>query len=558
MGFDANISRKNFLAASLAAAFTPFATLAQNANRTTYSVEDVKGAERLSGISLTDEQRKAVLQSLNGSRSGLDSIRKAGLSNGIPPAFNFVPHGKKPKAGYKNDLKIAPPKPFVKPTNPEDIAFLTVAELGVLIKTKQLKPSELTEIFLARLKQYGPKLNNVITLTEDVARQQAQVADDEIAKGKDRGPLHGIPYGIKDLFAAKDYPTTWGAEPYKNQVIAYNCAVVEKLSAAGAIMVAKTSLGALAYGDIWFGGLTLNPWNPKQGSSGSSAGSSSGTAAGLFAFSIGTETLGSIISPSQRCRVTGLRPTFGRVSRVGAMALSWTMDKVGPICKTAEDCAIVFSVIHGADPRDPMSVDYPFTYRSSVDLKKLKIGVVIPAGYKEGDDLTKDLGTAATILRSMGATFTPVKISSPTQGVSEVLTIEAAAAFDEITKDGRVDTMKGSLWPPAFRASSMLTGVDYIQAMRARTTVMHRFEEELGSLDLIIGSAGLGDLLVTTNLTGHPQIFIPMGLNEQGRPIGVSLIGRLYDEGTILAIGNMLQQATSVYRKRPDLSQLPA
>jgi Asp-tRNA(Asn)/Glu-tRNA(Gln) amidotransferase A subunit family amidase len=556
MGFDANISRKNFLAASLAAAFTPFATLAQNANRTIYSVEDVKGAERLSGISLTDEQRKAVLQSLNGSRSGLDSIRKAGLSNGIPPAFNFVPHGKKPKAGYKNDLKIAPPKPFVKPTNPEDIAFLTVAELGVLIKTKQLKPSELTEIFLARLKQYGPKLNNVITLTEDVARQQAQVADDEIAKGKYRGPLHGIPYGIKDLFAAKDYPTTWGAEPYKNQVIAYNCAVVEKLSAAGAIMVAKTSLGALAYGDIWFGGLTLNPWNPKQGSSGSSAGSSSGMAAGLFAFSIGTETLGSIISPSQRCRVTGLRPTFGRVSRFGAMALSWTMDKVGPICKTAEDCAIVFSVIHGADPRDPMSVDYPFTYRSTVDLKKVKIGVVIPTGYKEGDDFTKDLGTAATILRSMGATFIPVKISSPTPGVSEVLTIEAAAAFDEITKDGRVDTMKGSLWPPAFRASSMLTGVDYIQAMRARTTVMHRFEEELGSLDLIIGSAGLGDLLVTTNLTGHPQIFIPMGLNEQGRPIGVSLIGRLYDEGSILAVGNMLQQATSVYRKRPDLSQL--
>ena len=557
MGFDANISRKNFLAASLAAAFAPFEVLAQNPTRATYTVEDVKGAERLSGISLTDEQRKDVLQSLSGSRSGLDSIRKAGISNGIPPAFTFVPHGKKPRSGYKNDVKPTSPKAFVKPTNPEDIAFMTVAELGVLIKTKQLKPSELTEIFLDRLKQYGPKLKNIITLTEDVARQQAQVADEEIAKGKYRGPLHGIPYGIKDLFAAKDYPTTWGAEPYKNQVMAYNCAVVEKLSAAGAVMVAKTSLGALAYGDIWFGGLTLNPWNPKQGSSGSSAGSSSGTAAGLFAFSIGTETLGSIISPSQRCRVTGLRPTFGRVSRYGAMALSWTMDKVGPICKTAEDCAIVFSVIHGADPRDPMSVDYPFTYRSAVDLKKLKIGVVTPVGFKEGDDLAKDLGTAGTILRSLGATFTPVKISSPTPGVSEVLTIEAAAAFDEITRDGRVDTMKGSLWPPAFRASSMLTGVDYIQAMRARTTVMHRFEEELGSLDLIIGSAGLGDLLVTTNLTGHPQIFIPMGLNEQGRPIGVSLIGRLYEEGTILAVGNMLQQATSVYRKRPDLSQIP-
>jgi Asp-tRNA(Asn)/Glu-tRNA(Gln) amidotransferase A subunit family amidase len=558
MGFDADLSRKNFLALSLAAAFAPFEVLAQNSQRTIYTLEDVKGAERLSAITLTEEQRKDVLQALNGSRAGLDAIRKAGLNNEVAPAFNFVPQGKKPKAGYKNDVKPAAPKPFSKPTNPEDIAFLTVAELGVLIRTKQLKPSELTEIFIARLKQYGPKLKNVITLTEDLARQQANLADDEIAKGKYRGPLHGIPYGIKDLFAAKDYPTTWGAEPYKTQVIAHNCAVVEKLNAAGAIMVAKTSLGALAYGDIWFGGLTLNPWNPKQGSSGSSAGSSAGTAAGLFAFSIGTETLGSIISPSQRCRVTGLRPTFGRVSRYGAMALSWTMDKVGPICKTAEDCAIVFSVIHGADPRDAMSVDYPFTYRSSIDLRKIKIGIVPPVGYKEGDDLAKDLGTAGTILKSLGATFTPVKISPPTQGVSEVLTIEASAAFDEITHDGRVDTMKGSLWPPAFRASSMLSGVDYIQAMRARTTLMHRFEDELGSLDVIIANATGGDILVTTNLTGHPQIFIPMGINDQARPIGISLIGRLYDEGTILAIGNMLQQATSVYRKRPDLTQLPA
>jgi Asp-tRNA(Asn)/Glu-tRNA(Gln) amidotransferase A subunit family amidase len=551
MGFD-GLSRKNFLVVSLAAAFAPFDALAQNASRSTYTIEDVKGAERLSGITLTDDQRKEVLQSLAGSRSGLDAIRKTGLANEISPAFNFVPHGKKPKAGYKNDVKPSAPKAFAKPTNPEDIAFLTVAELGVLIRTKQLKPSELTEIFLSRLRQYGPKLRNVITLTEELARQQASVADEEIAKGKYRGPLHGIPFGLKDLFAVKGYPTTWGAEPYRNQVIASNCAVVDRLFAAGAILVAKTSLGALAYGDIWFGGQTLNPWNPKQGSSGSSA----GTAAGLFAFSIGTETLGSIVSPSQRCRVTGLRPTFGRVSRSGAMALSWTMDKVGPICKTAEDCAIVFSALHGADPRDPMSVDYPFSYRSSVDVKKLKIGVLVSANFKGGGDLLKDIGEAGTILKGLGATFQPVKISSPTPGVSEVLTIEAAAAFDEITRDGRVDTMKGSLWPPAFRGSSMLTGVDYIQAMRARTTLMHRFEDEFGSLDVIIGNAGAGDVLVTTNLTGHPQIFIPMGLNEQGRPIGISLIGRLYEEGTILAIGNMIQQATGVYRKRPDLSQL--
>ena len=556
MGFDAELSRKTFLSGSLVFMLAPFQALAQS-GRTNYTLEDVKGAEKLSGITLTDVQRKDVLQALAGSRSGLDSIRKAGIDNTVPPAFNFVPQGKKPKAGYKNDVKPSAPKAFTKPSKPEDIAFLTVAELGVLIRTHQIKPSELTEIFLNRLKQYGPKLNNIITLTEDAARAQALIADEEIKNGKYRGPLHGIPFGAKDLFAYKGYPTTWGAEPYKNQVLNYNAAVIDKLLAAGAILVAKTSLGALAYGDVWFGGLTLNPWNPKQGSSGSSAGSAAGTAAGLFAFSIGTETLGSIVSPSTRCRVTGLRPTFGRVSRAGAMALSWTMDKVGPICKTAEDCALVFSAIHGADPKDPMSVDYPFSYRSSIDLKKLKIGVPMPAGYKAGDDIAKDLGPAGIILKDLGATFIPVKISSPTQGVSEVLTIEASAAFDEITHDGRVDTMKGSLWPPAFRASSMLTGVDYIQAMRARTTLMHKFEAELGDLDLIVANGSGGDILVTTNLTGHPQMFIPMGLNDQGRPIGTSLIGRLYEEGTLLAIGNMLQQATNAYRKRPDLNLLP-
>lgn len=556
MGFDEGLSRKHFLVGSLVAAFTPFQALAQNASKSTITTDDVKGAEKLSGITLTEDQRKQVVAGLANSRQALDQIRKSGILNEVPPAFNFVPQGKKPKAGYKNDVKLTPAKPITKPNNPEDIAFLTVVELGALIKAKLLKPSELTEIYLARLKQYGPKLKNVITLTEDRAREQALAADDEIAKGKYRGPLHGIPYGIKDLFAAKDYPTTWGAEPFRNQVLTYNSSVVEKLNMAGAILVAKTSLGALAYGDIWFEGMTLNPWNPKQGSSGSSAGSSAGTAAGLFAFSIGTETLGSIVSPSQRCRVTGLRPTFGRVSRWGAMALSWTMDKVGPICRTAEDCALVFAAIHGADSRDPMSVDFPFTYRSITNLKKLKIAIMSSAAL-DSDDVSKEIGTAGEILRGMGATFHAVKFSPPNPGVDEVLSIEAAAAFDEITRDGRVDTMKGSMWPPIFRANEFLTGVDYIQAMRARSLMMAKFEEELADFDLILAPERAGDVLITTNLTGHPQLFVPMGINDQGRPIGISLIGRLYDEGTILAVGNMLQQATSVFRKRPDLSQLP-
>ncbi len=553
MGFDAGISRKHFLSGSLLALSAPLQAIAGQNGKVT--LEDIKAAEKLAGISLTDEQRKGVLGAYSPGHDALQKLRAKGISNDISPAFNFVPLGRKPRAGFKNDVRITSPKNFTKPSSEEDIAFLTLGELGYLIKTKQLSPIELTEIYLKRLKEFGPKLFCVITLTEDLAREQAKRAHEEIQKGKYRGPLHGIPYGIKDLFAVKDYVTTWGAEPFREQSLPYNSTVFEKLTAAGAICVAKTSVGALAYGDRWFGGLTLNPWNPKQGSSGSSAGSASGVAAGLFAFGIGTETLGSIISPSQRCRVTGLRPTFGRTSRFGAMALSWTMDKVGPLCRSAEDCALVLAAIHGADGKDQMAVDYPFTYRPTLDLSRLRIGVMASQGFDE-DDVAKEIGPVGPLLQGMGARLKGVKFSPPTDGVDEVLSIEAAAAFDEITRDGRVDSMKGSLWPPIFRAAELHSGVDYVQAMRARSVVMKTFEQEIADFDVVVIPERAGDVLVTTNLTGHPQIFIPMGVNDQGRPIGVSLIGRLYDEGTILAVANMIQKATSVYRQRPDLAKL--
>jgi Asp-tRNA(Asn)/Glu-tRNA(Gln) amidotransferase A subunit family amidase len=553
MGFDDGISRKHFLSGSLLALSAPLAAIAAQGGKVT--IEDIKTAERLAGITLTDDQRKGVLGAFSPGHDALQKLRAKGLNNDVSPAFNFVPYGKKPKAGWRNDVRASAPKSFSKPAKESDIAFLTLAELGQLIKTKQLSPIELTEIYLKRLKEFGPKLFCVISLTEDLARAQAKLAHEEIQKGKYRGPLHGIPYGIKDLFAVKDYATTWGAEPFRDQSLSYNSTVFEKLTTAGAICVAKTSVGALAYGDRWFGGLTLNPWNPKQGSSGSSAGSASGVAAGLFAFGIGTETLGSIISPSQRCRVTGLRPTFGRTSRFGAMALSWTMDKVGPLCRCAEDCAIVLAAIHGSDGKDLMAVDYPFSYRPTVDLSKLKIGVMSSQGFDE-DDVAKEIGPVGPLLQGMGAKLSGVKFTPPIDGVDEVLSIEAAAAFDEIIRDNRVDTMKGSLWPPIFRAAELHSGVDYLQAMRARTQVMRKFEEELADYDVVVIPERAGDVLVTTNLTGHPQIFIPMGVNDQGRPIGVSLIGRLYDEGTILSVANMIQRATSVYRRQPDLSQL--
>jgi Asp-tRNA(Asn)/Glu-tRNA(Gln) amidotransferase A subunit family amidase len=552
MGFDTGISRKNFLIGILSSA--PFLVLAQTAQKRAVSLEEIRAAESLAGLSLSDTQRKTLQKSLAESRESLDQLRAKGIPFETGPAFVFVPQGKKPAPGRKVDV-LTGKVTVIKPEKEEDIAFLTVVELGQLIKSKQLSPVTLTEIYLNRLQKLSPKLQNVITITTDLARQQAVQAEAEIAKGKYRGPLHGIPYGLKDLFATKDYPTTWGAEPYKNQVLTYNSAVVEKLTEAGAILVAKTAVGALAMDDKWFGGRSLNPWNTKQGSSGSSAGSSSGMAAGLFAFAIGTETLGSIISPAQRCRVTGLRPTFGRVSRFGAMPLSWTMDKVGPICRTAEDCAVVLSIIAGSDSRDPMAVDYPVKYRPTMPLNKLKIGVVTTKGFDE-DDVAKEIGSVADILRSMGATLTPTKFTDSINGVDELLSIEAAAAFDEITRNNQVDSIENSLWPSIFRTAALLSGVDYIQAMRARTLVMQKFEEEFADFDLIIAPERAGNLLITTNLTGHPQIFVPMGANSAGKPVGISIIGQLYDEEKILTLANMIQRSTNTFRLRPDLSGL--
>lgn len=549
------LSRKSFLTASLAAAFAPFRELAAQAPQKKVSVSDVIGAEKLAGIELTEEQRKSVVQTLNSAKQSLEDLRKLGLSNSVQPAFGFSPKGKKPQPGKRTELKLDRVSKKTLPKTDEEIAFASLAELGYYLRTKQISSVRLTEIYLERLKRYSPKLLNVITITDRLALQQATQADKEIQAGKLRGPLHGIPYGIKDLFAQKDYRTTWGAEPFRDQLINHDAAVLEKLNAAGAIMVAKTSVGALAYGDLWFGGLTKNPWNSNQGSSGSSAGSASGTAAGLFAFSIGTETLGSIVSPSQRCRVTGLRPTFGRVSRYGAMALSWSMDKVGPICRSAEDCAVVLSAIFGSDERDNDSVDFPFLYRSNTDLKKLKLGFVSAKPLDE-DDVTTALGIAGDILKSLGVSLKAVKVRPPLPGVDEVLTIEAAAAFEDITRDGRVDSMKGSLWPPIFRSGLLMSGVDYIQASRGRTLLQKQFEEDFADFDALIALDRAGDVLITTNLTGHPQIYVPLGVNDQGRPVGISIIGRLYDEATILSIAHQIQAKSNLRNQKPDLSKL--
>jgi Asp-tRNA(Asn)/Glu-tRNA(Gln) amidotransferase A subunit family amidase len=421
-----------------------------------------------------------------------------------------------------------------------------------MLDSRRVTSRELTEQSIARLKRYSPKLLCTVTMLERRALAKADEADRRIAEGRPRGPLDGVPCGIKDLFALRGHPTTWGAEPFRDQVLEHDAAVVERLDQAGAVIVAKLTLGALAMDDKWFGGMTRNPWNPKQGSSGSSAGSASAMAARLVAFTVGTETLGSIVSPSQRCRVTGLRPTFGRISRHGAMALSWTMDKVGPICRSAEDCAIVLEALHGADPRDPMSVTRAFVPRSLDSLHGLRVAYLSAKPLDE-DDSGGALEPVLESMRSLGADPKPVRFREIPKGTDELLACEAAAAFQQITLDGRVDTISRSYWPQIFRTAHLMSGVDYVQAMRARTIVMRQFEEDFGEFDLLVAPDRGGFTLYNTNLTGHPQVYVP-----DGKGSGFSLVGRLYGEATLCAVAQRLQDVEKAYLRKPDLAAVEA
>lgn len=547
MGFDGNLTRKQFMGVLLAAGLAPRVALAEEQTATPPSaltVDDLAASEKVLDIALDDAHRRLALPGVKSNVKGYASVRGLHLANAEEPALVFTPQGRRPKASGR-DLVVTSRAGNSKPTG-EGLAFLSVVELGALIRAKKVSPVELTKVYLDRLERFGDKLKCVVTLTPELALEQARHAEDEIMKGRLRGPLHGVPYGIKDLFAVKGYRTTWGAEAFKDQVIDHDSAVVEKLSDAGAVCLAKLSCGALAYDDVWWGGQTKNPWNTKQGSSGSSAGSACSTAAGLAAFTIGTETLGSIISPSNRCRVTGLRPTYGRVSRFGGMVLTWTMDKVGPICRTAEDCAVVLRSIKGSDARDLSAVDRPLSYRHNLDLSKLRIGVLTDP--KENPVETADW---AQELKRTGARLEPVKFTTPPEGIWALLVAEAAAFFDELTRTEGIDKI-GKLWPPEFLAARYMPAVEYINAHRARAQMALQFEREFGDLDAIVTDHFWDDVFTTCNGTGHPQVIIPWGVNEKNEPKSVSVIGRLYEEGTIASIAHQIQRTRNYHRLRPD------
>jgi Asp-tRNA(Asn)/Glu-tRNA(Gln) amidotransferase A subunit family amidase len=578
----------------------------------------IDNAAAIAGVHIEENAKAAMLDGLNAQRDDVLEIRKLNLPNSVAPAFVFDPvPGDMVLDTVKQPLRIspAPPVPHEVRTD-EEYSFLTVRELAELLRTRRVTSTTLTKMYLARLKRLDPRLHCVITLTEERALKQAAAADAEIAAGHYRGPLHGIPWGAKDLLAVKGYPTTWGAAGYENQTFDEDAEVVKRLDAAGAVLIAKLSMGALAQGDLWGypagsgkpGARTRNPWNLQQGSSGSSAGSASATSAGCVGFAIGTETLGSISSPSTRCGVTGLRPTFGFVPRTGAMALSWTMDKIGPICRAVEDCALVLSAIYGQDHRDLSVQPAAFNWDAAFDWRTLRVGYIKSAfdapklpelkaptegGDKEMEAYKKRLArtqayfaqsvydlkyatAALEVLRNkMGVTLIPVEIPQlPFGSMVPLLEAEGAAAFDELTLSGRDKLLAGQEpfdWPNNFRVARFYAAVDYIQAMRARTLAIKAMDELFKTVDLIV-TPSQGVQLVATNLTGQPAVIVPNGLRGPdappspnpvdgavdntggpGTPVSITFLGGLYADARVAAVARVYQEITGFHKLHPEI-----
>lgn len=572
--------------------------------------EMVEQAAALAGVPITREQIQMMLDGLHDQRQGYGKIRALDLPNSVAPAYIFDPlppgaalQTHREPADYGRSASIATRVP----RNLEDLAFSAIPELAAYIRTRKVTSLALTEMYIERLERYDPQLHFVITLTKERAMAQARAADKEITAGKYRGPLHGLPWGAKDLLAVKSYPTTWGAGGFEHQQIDQDAVVVQRLDTAGAVLIAKLTLGALAEGDKWFGGRTRNPWNPTQGSSGSSAGPASATAAGCVAFSIGSETLGSISSPSTRCGTTGLRPTFGFVPRTGAMALSWTMDKLGPICRAVGDCAIVMSAIYGPDGRDLSVKDAAFNWNADFNWRELRVGYLksafeapkiidekMPTGLSEDDqkkwpkklaarkagyarasyDRKYDLA-ALDKLKSMGVNLIPIELPKlPFGAMSNLLNAEAAAAFDSLTMTGRdkLLTEQGSEdWPNTFRIARFYPAVEYIQANRARTLAIQQMAKIFETVDVIVTPSG-GEQLVATNLTGNPAVILPNGLRGNDAPappvvdtgdedniggldtpVSITFLGGLYQDAKLCAFARAYQQATGFEKLHPKL-----
>ena len=506
--------------------------------------EKLKTAAWITDFELSDDDSEQILNRVKRNAAGLKQLRNVSLDHSLSPAFQFKPLTKQlPSKAVNRAIKL-PPGSGKLPDSDDEIAFCSIQELGHYLTTGQISSVKLTEIYLQRLKKYGPMLRCVVNLTEELAIQQAKRADAELAAGTRRGPLHGIPWGAKDLIDVPGYPTTWGIPVYEKRIPDTPATVYRRLEEAGAVLVAKLSLGAIALGDKWFGGTTRNPWNPEKGSSGSSAGSASATTAGLVGFSIGSETLGSITTPSKICGTTGFRPTFGRVSRFGCMPLSWTMDKVGPICRSAADCAVVFAAIHGADGKDVTAENYDFNWPQTVAWKGLKVGYAPGKAIEERPELAT--------LQEFGCELIEVRLPSsfPIFPLTSLIDIEAASVFDVLLREGKTEGWNS--WPAAFKSAQFVSAIDYLRLMRLRTRLMSEMEEFMSQVDVLVNVRDV----FHTNFTGHPSIVFPRSfadLDSGGkRPVMVTVTGHLNRDARLLAVANQLQSKIGDSSK-PDL-----
>lgn len=529
-----------------------------NSPKSGISNKDVRHSQKLIGLEFENERIEMMHDYLVENKAGYDSLRSYSLSYETFPAILFDPH----PFGFQFPDKQANPEFLIPddvrmPDDLQEIAFFTIPQLASLIKHKKITAEALTQLYIDRIKRYDGQLQSVITLTEELAMKQARQADQEIASGNYKGILHGIPYGVKDLMAVEGFPTTWGSKPYQDQILEGTAAVVKKLEDQGAVLIAKLVSGALARGDVWFGGKTKNPWDLSQGASGSSAGSGAATSAGLVAFAIGTETLGSITAPASRTGITGLRPTYGRISRQGVMSLSWSMDKIGPLCRSAQDCEIVFSALYGKDPQDPSTNEAPF---NQVKKAPSELKVAYLKKDIEGDTTISkaNILAALEVFKSMGVEPTAIELptSFPYDGFDIILRAEAGAFFDELVRSGEVDLMVEQ--GPSSRANSLrqsrfIPAVEYLQANRHRKQLIEEIYALFKDYDVIIAPSNRGRQLLITNLTGHPAISVPNGFDNKGRPTSFTLIGNLYDEGSILALARAFQELTDFDEKYPPL-----
>jgi Asp-tRNA(Asn)/Glu-tRNA(Gln) amidotransferase A subunit family amidase len=559
----------------------------------------MQDALAVAGLEFTDEERQQMLNGLNQNLTRYEELHRIHIEPDLAPPLYYspiVPGTRLDRA--RRPLRASPAPAVKRPAALEDLAFWPIASLAHLLKTRQVTAIELTRMYLDRLKRYNPALNFVVTFTDDLAWRQAEQADREIAEGNYRGPLHGIPWGCKDIIAVPGYPTQWGSDAFKGQVIETEATVVRLLREAGAVLVAKLATGELASGDQWFGGRTNSPWDPTEGSSGSSAGPASATAAGCVAFGIGTETSGSILSPSTICGVTGLRPTFGRVSRYGAMTLSWTQDRLGPLCRTVEDCALVFDAIARADEQDLSVIDLPFNWDAGLDVRKLRVGY-LAAAFREtprDPDWRRNDEQALEELRRLGVRLEPFELPSmPANVTGGILGAESGASFDEFIRSGRDRNLTNRNRGNGMRTSRLVPAVEYLQAQRVRAMVMRQFAATVSNFDVYVapyinmraGAGGRGaaapaggadagrgrgpsaasgqtpqaqppsairEHFQVANVCGYPAVSVPNGFTADGKPTSITFLGRLYNEAGILALAKAYQDRAGWHMKHPTLS----